>query len=136
MIFAGVFVDQTSEVALGNGVSVNSMRAGQAPQRAARRGIVTAMANELIPFPSGTKTGSNSIFTRQRLIARVANLRYEIEIIGIITPLRPARKPKQPALARSAAVPNERKQAPVPISSAQPAIDMKSAGTRKTRGRR
>src|SRR5215470_1987631 len=106
------------------------MRAGQAQQRAARRGIVTAMANELTPFPSGTKTESNSIFTRQRLIARVANLRYEIEIIGIITPLRPVRKPKQPALARSAAVPNERKQAPVPISSAQPEIDMKSAGAR------
>jgi hypothetical protein len=35
------------------------------------------MANELIPFPSGTKTGSNSIFTRERLIASVANLRYE-----------------------------------------------------------
>ena len=72
------------------------------------------MANELIPFPSGTKTGSNSIFTRERLIARAANLRYEIEIISIITPLPPARKPKQPVLARSAALSNKRKQARCP----------------------
>jgi len=45
------------------------------------------MANELIPFPSRNKTGSNSIFTRERLIAKVANLRYEIEIISIATVL-------------------------------------------------
>ena len=52
------------------------------------------MANEPIPFHSQTGSGSKSIFMRERLILNVANLRYELDLIAILTPLPPIRKPQ------------------------------------------
>ena len=52
------------------------------------------MPNKPIPFHSRTSSDSQSIFFRERLILNVANLRYELDVISILTPLPPARGPK------------------------------------------
>src|SRR6266567_7551714 len=59
------------------------------------------MPNKVIPFPSGNTAKPETIFVRERLILNVASLRYEMELIGIFTPLPPkrVRQPKRPAVS-------------------------------------
>ena len=50
------------------------------------------MAKKPLLFRAGGNYDSKSIFMRERLILNVANLRYEFELIAILTPLPPARR--------------------------------------------
>jgi hypothetical protein len=49
------------------------------------------MSNKPISFPPRNNSGSNSVFMRERMIINVANLRYELDLICILTPLPPVR---------------------------------------------
>jgi hypothetical protein len=49
------------------------------------------MAEKPLPFRSGS-SASKSIFLRERFMLNVANLRYEFELIAVLTPLPPARR--------------------------------------------
>jgi hypothetical protein len=64
------------------------------------------MANERIPFRS--RAESKSMFFRERLILNIANLRYELEVISILTPLPPIRTPKL-AVLKAAGAPDKAK---------------------------
>lgn len=59
------------------------------------------MAEKLLPLRSGGSSDSKSIFMRERLILNVANLRYELDLIAILTPLPPAGRPKLAVLPPS-----------------------------------
>jgi hypothetical protein len=50
------------------------------------------MADKPLPFRPSSTTDSKSIFIRERFILNVANLRYEFDLIAILTPLPPARR--------------------------------------------
>jgi hypothetical protein len=68
------------------------------------------MPNTPIPFPSRTNPGSGSAFMRKRLILNVANLRYEFDVICILTPLPPKPITKLAVLAPANAEQNKRRR--------------------------
>jgi hypothetical protein len=57
------------------------------------------MPNRPIPFPSRTNPGSGSVFIRKLLILNVASLRYELDVICILTPVPPKPRTKLAVLA-------------------------------------
>jgi hypothetical protein len=50
------------------------------------------MADKPFKFRPGNSPDSKTIFMRERIILNVANLRYELDLIAILTPLPPARR--------------------------------------------
>ena len=56
------------------------------------------MSKKPTPLASRTCSDSKSVFMRERLILNVANLRYELDIISILTPLPPAQRPRLAAM--------------------------------------
>jgi hypothetical protein len=52
------------------------------------------------PLPFRRSSDSKSIFMRERIILNVANLRYELDLIAILTPLPPAQQPKLATMPR------------------------------------
>jgi hypothetical protein len=65
------------------------------------------MPKKPIPFRSLTSSESKSIFFRERLILNVANLRYELDVISIRTPLPPVSRAQVAPAAPSKAVQKE-----------------------------
>jgi len=59
------------------------------------------MAEKPFPIRSRDSSDSKSIFMRERLILNIANLRYELEVIAILTPLPPAKGPELAVLPLS-----------------------------------
>ena len=98
--------------------------------------MVTGMPNKVIPFTSAISPEPEAIFVRERLILNVASLRYELDLIGILTPLPPASAP-QP---EQSAMPTDRKlPQPTPDVSAPPLsapTKRKAAGPRTKQSRR
>jgi hypothetical protein len=47
------------------------------------------MTNKVIPFPAEITSESQTVMVRHRMYVAVNSLRYEIDIIGILTPLAP-----------------------------------------------
>ena len=52
------------------------------------------MAKKPLPSRTPGSSDSKSIFMRERFILNVANLRYEFDLIAILTPLPPAARSK------------------------------------------
>src|ERR1044072_9868457 len=85
-------------------------RLSRGPKRWLRNDLVEVWSHGMsnkppIPFPSRTDSGSKSIFMRERLFLNVANLRYELDVISILTPLPPEPVPHLVAPATSNPVP-------------------------------
>ena len=82
------------------------------------------MPNKVIPFPSGNTAKTETVFIRERLILNVASIRYEMELIGIFTPLSPkrVRQPKRPAVSTA-----ERKRPQPPPDGSNPSIAAEEA---------
>ena len=61
------------------------------------------MADKPLKFRSDSGPNSQSIFMRERFILNVANLRYEFDLIAILTPLPPSKRADLIALPSAAA---------------------------------
>ena len=68
------------------------------------------MANKRNPFHSQINSQSKRILFRERLILNVANLRYELEMISVLTPLNPGPGPQLAPSSLSKAVRKKTRQ--------------------------
>jgi len=75
------------------------------------------MAKKPLPSHTPGSSESKSSFMRERLILHVANLRYELDVIAILTPLPPARGPKLALLPTSE---SKSRRRPLPNNSSSP----------------